>query len=96
MEHKYSFDDQDIDRYAEKIQSKFDAKVGRREAEKKAHEEIDGGADIDFLEQADEDNQGAANVDMEGVNLFGVPLSELDSLDLDGGEESLKERNTRR
>ena len=56
MEHKYSFDDQDIDRYADKIQSKFDAKVGQREAQKKARRELDSGEPIDFLEQADEDN----------------------------------------
>jgi len=88
LEHRYSFDDEDVAKYTEKIQTKYEGKVGQKEAQKRAQRES-AGDDIDFINE--EDEEGAADLDMENLNLFGVPLSDLDIKDLGGKRESVKE-----
>lgn len=93
LEHRYSFDDDDVAKYTEKIHAKYEGKVGQKEAQQRAQREL-AGEDIDFINE--EDVEGAADLDMENLNLFGVPLSDLDLKDLGGKQESVKEQNQRR
>ena len=88
LEHKYSFDDDDVAKFTEKIQTKYEGKVGQKEAQQRAQRES-AADDIDFLNEGDE--EGAADLDMENLNLFGVPVSDLDIKDLGGKQESVKE-----
>jgi hypothetical protein len=53
------------------------------------------------MNQGEEDFIGNAEekqtpLSMEKLNLFGVPLSEIDSLGSDDGNQSIKEKNAKR
>ncbi len=78
-----------MDEYSDKIQTQLVAKIGQREARQRAQQEIQG--DIDFIGDAED----TLPPDLEELNLFGVPLNELDGRE-GGDEESLKDRNLKR
>lgn len=81
VEHQFNFDDQDVDRFTEKIQSKFDEKQNQKVRQTQEDD------DEDFISQAP--SPGVKN--MQKLDLFGVPLDTLE-----GTEETLKERNDKR
>lgn len=92
-EHQYQFDDQDIDKYSEKITSQFESKQSQKVNQNKAQQLAMNQGEEDFIGNAEEKQ---TPLSMEKLNLFGVPLSEIDSLGSDDGNQSIKEKNAKR
>lgn len=92
VEHQFNFNDQDVEKFTDKISSQFDQKQSQRHVQNEAQREVQ--EDEDFIGNAQTDN---IPLNMEKLNLFGVPLSESDFMGgSDQNEETLKSRTAKR
>ena len=83
QEHQFNFGDQDVSKFQEKLKTKMDMRLSKKERQRKANEEME---DVDFIGSA----EVPASQSMEHLNLFGVPL------DSESSSETIKEKNDKR